>query len=79
MNQELATMPSDNIIHIAVELSLSSWLVAARLPGTEKSRLHRIEGGDATALENSADTLAALGKIVVAGLRVVSGHRDDPG
>ena len=43
-------MPSDNIIHIAVELSLSSWLVAARLPGTEMSRLHRIEGGDATAL-----------------------------
>jgi transposase len=50
MNQEPATMPSDNTIHIAVELSLSSWLVAARLPGTEKSRLHRIEGGNATAL-----------------------------
>ena len=43
-------MPSDNTIRIAIELSVSSWLVAARLPGAEKSRLHRIEGGDTTAL-----------------------------
>ena len=43
-------MPSENTIRIAIELSLSSWLVAVRLPGAEKSRLHRIEGGDATAL-----------------------------
>src|SRR5438270_9284515 len=39
-------MPSESTVHIAVELSVSSWLVAARLPGAEKSRLHRIEGGD---------------------------------
>ena len=43
-------MPSENTIRIAIELSVSSWLVAARLPGAEKSRLHRIEGGDTTAL-----------------------------
>src|SRR6266852_5548400 len=43
-------MPSENIVHVAIELSFSSWLVAARLPGAEKSRLHRIEGGDTTAL-----------------------------
>ena len=43
-------MPSENSILIAIELSVSSWLVAVRLPATEKSRLHRIEGGDATAL-----------------------------
>jgi transposase len=43
-------MPSENTVHVAVELSSSSWLVAIRLPGAEKSRLHRIEGGDATAL-----------------------------
>ena len=43
-------MPSENTIRIAIELSLSLWLVAVRLPGAEKSRLHRIEGGDATAL-----------------------------
>ena len=43
-------MSSDNALHLAIELSVSSWLVAARLPGAEKSRLHRIEGGDATAL-----------------------------
>ena len=43
-------MPSENTVHIAIELSLSSWLVAARLPGAEKSRLHRIEGGDTSAL-----------------------------
>ena len=43
-------MPSENIIHIAIELSVSSWLVAARLPDADKSRLHRLEGGDAAAL-----------------------------
>ena len=39
-------MPSENRILIAIELSRSSWLVAVRLPGGEKSRLHRVEGGD---------------------------------
>jgi len=43
-------MPSENTIRIAIELSVSSWLVAVRLPGAEKSRLHRIDGGDTTAL-----------------------------
>ena len=44
------TMPSENTVHIAIELSFSSWLVAARLTGAKKSRLHRIEGGDTGAL-----------------------------
>jgi len=43
-------MPSENTVHIAIELSFSSWLVAARLTGAKKSRLHRIEGGDTGAL-----------------------------
>lgn len=43
-------MLSDNTIHVAIELSAASWLVAARLPGTEKSRLHRIDGGDTATL-----------------------------
>jgi transposase len=43
-------MPSENTLHIAIELSFSSWLVAARLPGAEKSRLHRIKGGGSGAL-----------------------------
>src|SRR5271154_981785 len=43
-------MLSENIIRIAIELSVSSWLVAVRLPGADKSRLHRLEGGDTTAL-----------------------------
>jgi transposase len=43
-------MLSENKILIAIELSLSSWLVAARLPDAEKSRLHHIEGGDTTSL-----------------------------
>ena len=43
-------MPSKNIVHIALELSVSSWLVAARLPGADKSRLHRLAGGDTTVL-----------------------------
>ena len=43
-------MSSENIVCVAIELSFSSWLVAARLPGAEKVRLHRIEGGDTAAL-----------------------------
>jgi hypothetical protein len=43
-------MQADNTVYVAIELSVSSWLVAARLPGVEKSRLHRLEGGDAAAL-----------------------------
>ena len=43
-------MPSENTVHIAIELSFSSWLVAVRLPGANKSGLHRIEGGDTGAL-----------------------------
>ena len=43
-------MLSEATINLAIELSASSWLVAARLPEAEKSRLHRIEGGDTTAL-----------------------------
>jgi hypothetical protein len=42
---EPATMSIENIVFVAIELSFSSWLVAARLPGTERVRLHRIEGG----------------------------------
>src|SRR5215208_4984354 len=48
--REPDAMPSDNTVHIAIELSFSSWRVAVRLPGAEKSRLHRIEGGDTGAL-----------------------------
>jgi transposase len=43
-------MPSDNTIHVAIELSASSWLIAIRLPGAEKSRVQRLEGGDTAAL-----------------------------
>ncbi len=43
-------MPSETTIHVAIELSVSSWLVATRPPGAEKSRLHHIEGGDTTVL-----------------------------
>ncbi len=43
-------MSPDNVAYIAIELSVTSWLVAARLPGAEKPRLHRIEGGDTAAL-----------------------------
>ncbi|HEX7563660.1 MAG TPA: transposase, partial [Bradyrhizobium sp.] len=50
-------MLSDNTIHVAIELSAASWLVAARLPGTEKSRLHRIDGG------NTATLLAVIAEL----------------
>ena len=43
-------MPSETTVYVAVELSVSSWLVAARSAGAGKSRLHRIQGGDTTTL-----------------------------
>jgi transposase len=43
-------MPADNTVYVSIELSVSSWLVATRLPGIEKSRLQRLEGGDAVGL-----------------------------
>src|SRR5260370_2240569 len=43
-------MPSENTVPVAIERSASSWLVAVRPPGAEKSRRHRIEGGETTAL-----------------------------
>jgi transposase len=43
-------MPSETTVHVAIELSSSSWLVATRLPGAEKSRVRRIDGGDTTGL-----------------------------
>jgi transposase len=52
-------MPSENIVHVAIELSVSSWVIAARLPGTDKSRLHRLEGGDTAALLTTIADLRA--------------------
>ena len=43
-------MSSEITIHIAIELSHSRWLIAARLPNTEKAQLHHIAGGDTEAL-----------------------------
>src|SRR5271168_47600 len=44
-DREFVIMPPEHTVHVAIELSFSSWLVAVRLPGVEKSRLHHIEGG----------------------------------
>jgi transposase len=43
-------MSSESTVYVAIELSFSSWLVAARLPGTERSRRPRIEAGNTLAL-----------------------------
>src|SRR5438874_2115323 len=43
-------MTFGNTVYIAVELSVSSWLVAARLAGVERQRQQRLEGGDTVAL-----------------------------
>jgi transposase len=40
----------NNTIHVAIELSNSLWLVGARLPGAERSRMRRITSGDTVAL-----------------------------
>ena len=43
-------MPTNNasrpIVYLAIELSVSSWVVACRQPANEKIKLHRMEAGD---------------------------------
>ncbi len=48
--REPATRSSKTTIYVAIELSASSWLVAARLPGIEKARVYRMESGDTMGL-----------------------------
>jgi transposase len=43
-------MSSKTTIYIAIELSASSWLVAARLPGIKKVRIDRLDSGDTMGL-----------------------------
>ena len=40
----------NSTIFLAIELSASSWLVAARVPGSDKPHLHRIDGGNTVGL-----------------------------
>jgi transposase len=37
-------------ILLAIELSASTWLVAARVPGSDKPHFHRLDAGDTAAL-----------------------------
>lgn len=53
------TIDHENVIYIAIELSRSTWLVAARLPGVEKPQLHKIDTGDTTALLSHLSLLRA--------------------
>ena len=41
---------AENAIHVAIELSQSTWLVAARLPQANKPKLFRVPGGQASEL-----------------------------
>jgi transposase len=43
-------MSSKTTVCLAIELSASSWLVAACLPGIKKVRIHRLESGDTMGL-----------------------------
>jgi transposase len=48
--REPAAVSSKTTIYVAIELSASSWLVAARLPGIKKVRIDRLESGDTIGL-----------------------------
>ena len=45
-----ATTPSPAVLHLAFELSVASWLIAYRLPWSDKVRLQRVSAGDGAAL-----------------------------
>ena len=42
--------PTATAVHIAIELSTTSWLIGTRLPGAEKSRMQRLSAGDVAGL-----------------------------
>jgi transposase len=53
MEPQMPTFDStiaENTLYVAIELSASAWLAAARLPGVDKVSLHRMDAGDTTAL-----------------------------
>jgi len=56
--REPAAMSSKTTIYVAIELSASSWLVAARLPGIQKVPVYRLESGDTMGCSNSSRTFA---------------------
>ena len=45
-----ASTPSPAVLHLALELSVTSWLIAYRLPWSDKVRLQRVSAGDSAAL-----------------------------
>ncbi len=45
-----ASIVTERVIYLALELSRSTWLVALRRLGAEKTVLHRLDGGDTTGL-----------------------------
>lgn len=55
----LISTNQDHIIHVAIELSRSTWLVAGRLPQVAKPHLYKISAGDATALLSLLASLRA--------------------
>ena len=59
--REPAAVSSRTTIYVAIELSASSWLVAARLPGIKKVRIDRLESGDTMGLLNIIADLRSQG------------------
>src|SRR5512144_2269598 len=53
------TPDRDSVIQLAIALSYSTWLVAARLPGDERPRLRRSGGGDTAGLVALISSLRA--------------------
>lgn len=49
--------PTETTVYLALELSRSTWLVAARLPGSEKTKQHRIAAGDTDSLVSLISSL----------------------
>jgi len=59
--EPIMSFTSDTIL-IALELSNSVWLVGTRMPGAQKSNMHRIDAGDTAALLNLLADLKSRNK-----------------
>ena len=66
-------------IHIALELSVTSWVIAYRLPGSDKIKMHRMSAGATKELLAVVSDLRGKAAARIGGPRRLSPVASKPG
>lgn len=67
------------VVYLAIELSVSSWVVACRQPANEKIKMHRMEAGDCETLLTLISDLRRKAAAEFGGSRSNSSGQSLPG